>query len=136
MANKKKKVSKKIKQGRPEKITPELIDTLKSAILAGAYIETASAFAGIHRDTFYDWLKKGAAAKSGIYKDFSDTIKKATAEAEIRDVMLINRAAQTSWQAAAWKLERKFPDRWGQRAKLDLATNDKPVTINYKLVDS
>ena len=124
------------KRGRPEKINAEIIEKIRTSILAGAYIETAAAFAGISRDTFYEWLKKGSAAESGIYADFSDTIKKAMAEAELRDVLVINRAAATSWQAAAWKLERKYPSRWGQRAKLELSTEDKPITIHYEQVDA
>lgn len=28
--------------------------------------------------------------------------------------MLIGKAAENQWQAAAWRLERKFPDRWGR----------------------
>ena len=126
---------KKKGRGRPEKISREIIDKIKTAILAGAYVETAAAFAGISKETFYQWLKKGAGAKSGIYVDFSDAIKKAMAEAELRDVMVINKASQTSWQAAAWKLERKYPGRWGQRARLDLTTDEKPVTIQYQLID-
>ena len=56
------------------------------------------------------------------------------AEAELRDVMVINRAAQTTWQAAAWKLERKYPNRWGLRSKHEIVGADKeakPVQIVY-----
>lgn len=127
--------NKKTKRGRPEKITKHLIETIRTAILAGAYVETAACYAGISKETFYQWLKKGAAAKSGIYADFSDAIKKAMAEAELRDVMVINRAAANSWQAAAWKLERKYPSRWGVRARLDLAGDDKPIIIQYHQID-
>jgi hypothetical protein len=120
--------------GRPTKICPEIIEKIQSAILAGSYVETAAAFAGISKDTFYIWLKKGAAANSGIYYEFSDAIKRAMAEAELRDVMVINRAAQTTWQAAAWKLERKYPNRWGLRSKHEIVGADKevkPVQIVY-----
>ena len=30
-------------------------------------------------------------------------------------VMVIKKAALTSWFAAAWLLERKWPERWGRR---------------------
>ena len=135
MPKAKKKTKAKRERGRPEKINREIIEKIKNAIMAGAYIETAAAFAGISKDTFYQWLKKGAAANTGIYADFSDAIKKAAAEAELRDVMVINRAAANSWQAAAWKLERKYPSRRGVRARLDLAGDDKPITIQYHQID-
>src|SRR5690606_31176789 len=88
----------------------------------GAYIETAAAYAGINKSTLYDWMKRGARAKSGKYKEFSNAIEKALAESEMRDLAVIAKASQENWQAAAWRLERKFPDRWGRRkAKSEIA---------------
>ncbi|RKH77001.1 hypothetical protein D7X99_33115 [Corallococcus sp. AB032C] len=104
--------------GRPTKLTPELQKKIIDAIRAGNYMETAAAYAGISKDTFFRWLRKGARAKSGIYKDFHDAVEKALAESEVRDVMLIANAATTDWKAAAWRLERKFPDRWGRKERL------------------
>ncbi len=37
----------------------------------------------------------------------------------MRDVAVIATAAKENWQAAAWRLERKFPERWGRRQKVD-----------------
>ena len=34
--------------------------------------------------------------------------------------MIIGSAAKDNWQAAAWRLERKFPKRWGRHDRLDL----------------
>tara|TARA_R110002110_G_scaffold100479_5_gene256010 strand:- start:1316 stop:1783 length:468 start_codon:yes stop_codon:yes gene_type:complete len=120
--------------GRPTKICPEITSLIVSAILAGSYVETASALAGISKDTFYNWLKKGAAAQSGVFFEFSDAIQKAMAQAEMNDLLVINKAAQRSWQAAAWKLERKYPNRWGLRSKHEIVGADKeakPVQIVY-----
>lgn len=103
------------KPGRPEKLTPELQQKIVDAIRMGAYIETAAAYAGINKSTLYDWMKRGARAKSGKYKEFSNAIEKALAESEMRDLAVIAKASQENWQAAAWRLERKFPDRWGRR---------------------
>lgn len=110
------------KPGRPEKLTPELQQKIVDAIRMGAYIETAAAYAGINKSTLYDWMKRGARAKSGKYKEFSNAIEKALAESEMRDLAVIAKASQENWQAAAWRLERKFPDRWGRRkAKSEIA---------------
>lgn len=121
--------------GRPEKLTPEIQTVIVSSILAGGYVETAAAFAGISKTTFYEWMKKGAKASKGKYHDFSNAVKKAQAEAELRDVMVVNRAAQSSWQAAAWKLERKYPDRWGRRENITMTGSEKPITIQYSQLD-
>ncbi|GGA31944.1 hypothetical protein GCM10007416_00600 [Kroppenstedtia guangzhouensis] len=104
---------------RPEKLTPELQQKVVDAIRMGNYIETAAAFSGISKDTLYRWLKQGRRAKRGKYREFSDAVEKALAESEMRDVAVIATAAKENWQAAAWRLERKFPDRWGRRQKVD-----------------
>lgn len=116
--------------GRPEKISPELVTEISNYVRMGNYVETAAAVAGITKDTLYRWLRKGANAKSGIYKQFSDAVKRAQAEAEARDVGLIGKAAVDQWQAAAWRLERKFPDRWGRRDRVTHSGDpDAPIVI-------
>jgi transposase len=110
---------------RPTKLNNELQKQIVDLIRAGNYIETASACAGINKDTLYDWLKRGArekARKDGkidkreeIYVHFSDAVEKAIAEAEARDVMIIANASKNDWKASAWRLERKFPNKWGRK---------------------
>lgn len=63
---------------------------------------------------------------------FWQTIKKAEAEAEARNTALIQTQASKSWQAAAWWLERKFPDRWGRKDKVQL--DGRMETIETKKV--
>ena len=72
--------------GRPEgttKLTEAVQDIIVTAIRAGNYLETAAAVAGIHKETFYDWLRKGASAQEpDIYSNFSDAVARALAESE------------------------------------------------------
>lgn len=111
-------------RGRPTKLTPELQAKICDAIRAGNYCETAAAFGGIDKTTLYDWMRRGARARHGIYADFSHAVEKALADAEARDVALIAKAAADGhWQAAAWRLERKFPDRWGRRERHQVDAN-------------
>ena len=114
---------------RPKKINERRIEEIAKLIRAGNFIEVAAQYAGIHKDTFYEWMKRGAHEKDrlekpyqrpreeeALYVKFSDAIKEAIAEAEIRDVNAITMAAQAgNWTAAAWRLERKFPKRWGRK---------------------
>jgi hypothetical protein len=115
-----------------------MADKLLGFIRAGAYLETAAAAAGISKDTLYAWLREGARGKTPELAAFSDAVEKAAAEAELRDLLTIGKAAAggevlrdvtitrpdgttqrerqlapPQWQAAAWRLERKFPDRYG-----------------------
>lgn len=93
--------------GRPTKLTDKRAALILDALRAGNYLETAAAAAGVHRDTLNEWRHK--------FPDFSDAVEKARAEAEVGHVGVIRRAAVETWQAAAWWLERSFPERWGRR---------------------
>lgn len=126
-------------QGRPTKLTLEVQEKIVSAITAGNYIETASAYAGINKTTLYKWLKRGGRAKSGIYFSFSNAVEKALADAEVLDVARIAKAAETYWQAAAWRLERKFPQKWGRKDRLEHTGKDgepiKTARVSQKDVE-
>lgn len=127
--------------GRPTKLTKELIEEIAQYLRAGNYIETTAALVGIHRDSIYEWLKRGNAeiervSKSNrarirkreeIFVEFTDTVKKAQAQAEAMLVSLIGQAAQKNWTAAAWRLERKYPDKWGRTERNVATAQDDPV---------
>jgi transposase len=107
--------------GRPTKLTPETQEKIVRAVRAGNYLETAAAHAGVRKQTLHDWLHRGANARTGIYREFSDAIQKALADAETSEVALITKAASDgAWQAAAWKLERRNPKRWGARVRVSV----------------
>lgn len=111
---------KKKERGRPSKFNPEVANTIVLAIRAGNYMETAAAHAGVNKDTLHDWLRRGARGEKP-YIEFSDSVKKALADAEMTDVMLVGKAAQAgAWQAAAWRLERRNRKRWGKHIKVEL----------------
>jgi hypothetical protein len=71
--------------------------------------------AGIHKSTLYDWLRRGSRCTSGIYRSFSDAVGQALADSELKSLHQIDEAANFHWQAAAWRLERRFPRRWGRK---------------------
>lgn len=108
--------------GRPPKqITPEITDTVAQAVAAGNYLEVAAAYAGISRDVLFRWLKEGRASTNpdDPAKKFSDAVDAALARAEVTDVALLARHAQKDWRAAAWRLERRAPKRWGRRDHIE-----------------
>ena len=104
-------------------LEPELQTRILTYIRAGAYLETAAAAAGINRTTLHRWLKRGAEGEQP-FADFSDAVEKTLAEAEIRDLARIDKAAETQWAAAAWKLERRNPRMWGRREYNELTGAD------------
>lgn len=136
--------------GRPTKLTGEVQRLVMEALQAGNYMEASAAFAGVSKSVLYDWLKAGRAAKTHRKQtraaDFLDAVEKAMAIAEVRGVELITRAGEGTpavlnaqgqvvtpgippqWQAMAWRLERKYPEKWGRRQRLDIATPDERST--------
>lgn len=97
------------------KLNKKLIEEASKLIAAGNYVETTCRYLGISKETWYRWFRTGEQQKKGIFRDFYDAIKKAEAAAEARNVAIIQEAAKTTWQAAAWFLERKYPERWGKK---------------------
>lgn len=103
--------------GRKSKLTPELIVRVEQLLSAGNYVTTVCDFVGIDKSTWYRWLEQGSKEEAGLFREFCDTVKKAEAGAEVRAVTGILKAGQTSWQALAWFLERKHPEKWSSRQK-------------------
>lgn len=107
--------------GRPTKISPEICEDIVKYIKAGNYPEVAASLAGVSRKTFYNWLKKGHKSKSnGVYKQFLHSIKKAESYAEAAAVERIRKAGEDNWQALAWWMERKHPDKWGRKQRVEM----------------
>ena len=135
--------------GRPTKLTKELTEEVAKYLRAGNYIETTAALVGINRDSIYEWLKRGAAEqerlkknprarlrkREEIFVEFSDTVKKAQAQSEAMLVGLVGKAAEKNWTAAAWRLERKFPDKWGRTERNVATAQDDPVKELAKQIE-
>lgn len=105
--------------GRRLKLTPELIEQAAKLIAGGNYASTVFQMLGVGESTWYRWLEKGRDSKGrSIYREFWESIQKAEAAAEARAVSGVMAAGRRNWTAYAWYLERKFPDRWGRKDKV------------------
>jgi hypothetical protein len=62
-------------------------------------------------------MRHGRDQRRGRYQKFLNQVEKAQAESESRDVALLAKAASEDWRAAAWRLERKAPRRYGPRVQ-------------------
>ncbi len=115
--------------GRPTKLTKELVESVELAVKAGNNFDAAAAFSGISRRTFYNYIRQGrddiAADRTTPHSELVERIEVAAGTAETRMVAIIATAATKHWQAAAWWLERKSPDKWGQRQRRDGMSSDE-----------
>lgn len=104
--------------GRKSALTDEVTARLVNLLNLGNYLEVALAAAGVARSTFYGWIERGDpecdAVGDASFREFRECIEKARAEGEARNVTLVAAAAAVDWKAAAWMLERQFPDRWAR----------------------
>lgn len=116
--------------GRPTKFTPDTQNKLVQAIQMGATYEHAAAYAGISYNTFNEWMKKGEDAKSGEFLEFSEAIKEAEGRAVIGWLAKIEKAANDgTWQAAAWKLERRYPSVYGKTVQEHTGKDGQAIRI-------
>lgn len=113
-----------MKRRRNEKISKEKIELASKLIEAGNTIQTIFGALGISKQTWYNWLHKGENAKSGMYRELWEEVQKAESRAETRYVSIIAKAAPENWQAAAWWLERKYPERWARKDRFAFENND------------
>ena len=117
------------------------------------YIEDGLAFseacslAGISRSTMYDYLSAGAKnIRAGDFEQdnsiFYLQVKRAEAQAELNALQRINKAANIPafWGAAAWYLERRYPDRYGKQDRLNIQATSKidiqSVNVEANLTDA
>jgi hypothetical protein len=107
------------RRGRKTKYKQEIVDNICKWLSAGNTRRTAFTLAGIGESTFYDYLNN--------YPEFSEAIKRAEEQAIARNVQIINKAGQTSWQASAWWLERRCKEDFGKQDRIDLTTNGKDI---------
>lgn len=117
---------KKRKPGRPTKLTPEIQDKICDYLKMGNFIDTSCKLVGIHKDTFFEWMKRGREAKrKSIYQDFFFAVEEAQGFGEARHVAIVSKAGEFDWHASAWMLERKFPEKYGRKDKVDLKHDGK-----------
>ena len=112
--------------GRPTKYTPPTVAKITDALRGGNTRRASCAAAGIDQTTFANWLKE--------YSDFSYAVEKAEGEAELRNLAVIQDATRTTWQAAAWWLERKHKAEWSSRVE-QTGADGSPVKVIVEYAD-
>lgn len=143
--------------GRHTKLTPAVQQAIVNAIIGGVPYYQACLMADVPQSTATLWRERGENGHSQqsthpLYIAFIAEVKKAEAQDEARRLLRINQAGQggtvvsestttypdgrvqrevkrtsPQWQADAWHLERKYPDRYGRQLRADLTVNVKAL---------
>lgn len=93
----------------------ESIRKLCQLVSSGSTISEACSIVGISVQTLNSWKRTDC--------EFKDEIAKAEALFKARNLNIIQKAADKSWQAAAWLLERKYQDEFSLKTKITATLN-------------
>ena len=85
--------------GRPSKLTPEVQATIVHVLSDGNTRKAAAEYAGVGYSTLRRWLRAGRDNPDGPFGELWAALKQKEAEAEIRAVATILKAAERQWQA-------------------------------------
>ncbi len=141
------------------KLTKEITEELCKSLEMGVTIKAACARTGIGEKTFHTWMDKGRNAKKGsVYWHFRQHIEKSKATCLAMLEVTVNRMARPHDEVterqqinpktgeivtltdvrknvvdsalAKFILERRHPDLYGRKDKVDLTSGDKPLTFS------
>lgn len=118
---------------RKPKLTYEMVDRAVALKKDGLSNDDIIKALGIHKSTFYRWLKDAEERAGGCKRALNDSLK---AEVEYKKSLLVSiRNASMKpqhWTAAAWLLERKYPMEFGKAGRLEEEA-DEPVQLTLGL---
>ena len=96
---------------RPIKLDAARIERLLTALAAGHTRRSAALFAGVTART----VERKQARDRDLRRSGSATPRNGRCSGRSRCIL---NAAPTQWQAAAWWLERRYPNDWGRHLAL------------------
>jgi len=102
--------SKKSKATRATKYTKIRAHNICSNIASGNTLRAAALAEGISEATFHRWRNEKA--------DFAKMVEQAIGVSEASLVQKLT--SSEDWRAAAWILERRFPQTWSKKDHIDM----------------
>ncbi len=125
----------------PPLMSPERKKAILEAVEGGASIQVAANGVSITNRTIDYWLAWGREELKADPESeekcaqFVIEYEQAKSKFEQSCIKIIRTAAPTSWQAAAWLLERKFPGRYGKVDRyrgINQESTEKPDTASSR----
>lgn len=132
-ANTRKRKTESSRRGRTtSKMTDEIRAAILTSLEAGAPMWMAAEAAGVSANTVNEWVRRGTGeddrTPSSRYVSFAQEVAKMQAAAGLKAVAVVRGAMDKSWQAAAWFLERRFPDEFALKTRTELTgKNGQPL---------
>lgn len=119
------------------KCTQEVIEQATACKRNGMSNKDIIAFIGVHESTFYRWLNN---PKTDNQRKLGESLKSAESsfKAALRSRIVKASEDPRHWQAAAWTLERMYPDEYGRpeaRMRQEAETADVPTFVYERRAD-
>ena len=108
-------------RGRPTKRTPEVIKKIEEVAALDGSIEEMAYYAGIHRETLYQWLKED--------KVFSDRIMELRERPVLKARQTVVARASESYSNAMDYLKRKRRLEFGDAT--DITSGGKSILVQF-----
>jgi len=126
-------VTGKRRKGKPLAISLKKMEEICRIVRCGNYVKSSVLACGVSYDTFRHYIAKG---KKGIrpYDQYYEMLQVAKAGAEIDMSNRIDESAKNGNVGAdMWKLQRMFPNRWGnaQRQEIKVDNTQKIEIVKY-----
>ena len=99
-------------------MTPEVHRAIVDSVKNGMTYRLACVRVDIDESTLYRWLTAGETLKRGQFCEFRKDFMRAIADSAEVLLNQIRVKAPTDWRAAAFMLERRFPDDYGRRTEV------------------
>ena len=125
---------------KPTALTDQVRDEIALRLSSGCTLEVAAQAVGVNRRTIQTWLATGREARDLDDEGVKLTVRQvqclellgaeqaARAELRVKALASIQKAALTgAWQAAAWLLERLFPDEFAAQKRTNGGAGGRPV---------
>lgn len=122
--------------GRKALAIDPYIEKLEQAMALGATYDMAAMYAGISQRTFERWRAQAATAPEGSpFGQLRERLRQAEGRAAIGWLAKIEQAASNGdFRAAAWKLERRYPEVFGRQMVEHTGQPVGPIEFVLKVV--
>lgn len=98
------------------KLTKQYISEAVKMKKAGVNDKDIAAYIGVAPQTFSTWINH---PKSSNQRELAEGLKKCESEYKAALLTIIyNNAVEKNWQAAAWLLERKYPQEYARQDRI------------------
>jgi len=115
--------------GRPTKLTKERQEKIANIIEQGGSISEACRRAGIHRETFGNWMNRGSDQDEGVFAEFFDRLTRARGEGEgtYRQALMQMAIESDDTATLMAMLKQRYPESWGE---VDRGEQQGGVVVN------